>query len=583
MEKDEFGSEKKEEPNYRGIKAMPYIIGNETFEKLGTIGTASNLLVYLTTVFNMNSITATNVLNIFNGTCNIGAMIGAFLCDTYLGRYTTIGIASVSSFLGMLAITLTAAIPTLHPPSCTSEPNATCSGPSPGQLTVLFTGFVLLVIGASGIRPCNLPFGVDQFNPNTESGKKGATSFFNWYYFTYTFAMMASLTVIVYVQSNLNWAIGLGIPAFLMFLSCTFFFVGTRIYVKVRPEGSPITSLVQTLVVAFKKRKLRLSQHPTKSLFNHIPIGTINAKLGYTEQLRFLDKAAVQTEEDLTNSDGSAADPWRLRTMQQVEELKCILRLVPIWIAAIIYYIVLAQLQNYVVFQAIQADRTIAGGRFTIPAASYNVFTFLTLTLWIPIYDRFLIPVLRRLSGKPEGISILQRIGAGIFLGIVTMALSGLVEERRRAVAISRPTIGHVARKGEISAMSANWLIPQLVAGGLSEGFAIIGFIELFYKQFPENMRSLGSAFLMCGYAISSYLSSFMATVVHEKTSVNKTSNWLSEDLNKGRLDYFYYLIGGVELLNLSYFVVCAKWYKYREDGGKDNDGRKIESFKERV
>ncbi|KAG4170843.1 hypothetical protein ERO13_A12G175130v2 [Gossypium hirsutum] len=35
--------------NYRGWKAMSFIIGNETFEKLGAIGTLANLLIYLTT------------------------------------------------------------------------------------------------------------------------------------------------------------------------------------------------------------------------------------------------------------------------------------------------------------------------------------------------------------------------------------------------------------------------------------------------------------------------------------------------------------------------------------------------------
>nr|GMC74340.1 protein NRT1/ PTR FAMILY 2.11-like [Ipomoea batatas] len=97
--KEESKEELNDGPNYRGIKAMPFVIGNETFEKLGTIGTSSNLLVYLTTVFNMKSITATNLINIFNGTCNFGTLLGAFLCDTYLGRYKTLGIASISSFL----------------------------------------------------------------------------------------------------------------------------------------------------------------------------------------------------------------------------------------------------------------------------------------------------------------------------------------------------------------------------------------------------------------------------------------------------------------------------------------------------
>ncbi|KAK9044788.1 hypothetical protein V6N11_058680 [Hibiscus sabdariffa] len=89
------------EINYRGVKAMPYVIGNETFEKLGTTGTSNNLLVYLTTVFNMQSISATNLVNVFNGTCNLATLIGAFLSDTYFGRYTTLGFASVSSCLGM--------------------------------------------------------------------------------------------------------------------------------------------------------------------------------------------------------------------------------------------------------------------------------------------------------------------------------------------------------------------------------------------------------------------------------------------------------------------------------------------------
>lgn len=73
--------------------------GNETFEKLGTIGLQSNLLVYLTTVFNMNHISAATIVNIFNGTANFATLIGAFLCDTYFGRYKTLGFATVASVL----------------------------------------------------------------------------------------------------------------------------------------------------------------------------------------------------------------------------------------------------------------------------------------------------------------------------------------------------------------------------------------------------------------------------------------------------------------------------------------------------
>ncbi|KAL3617991.1 hypothetical protein CASFOL_038312 [Castilleja foliolosa] len=567
LKKKEIIDATKKEPNYKGIKAMPFVIGNETFEKLGTIGTSSNLLVYLTTVFNMRSITATNVINIFNGTCNFGTLLGGFISDTYLGRYKTLGIASVSSFLGMLLLTLTAAVPTLHPPKCGTHTNPACTGPTPFQITFLFATFTFLTIGASGIRPCNLAFGADQFNPKTESGKRGINSFFNWYYFTFTFAMMLSLTVIVYIQSSVNWAIGLGIPTALMFMSCTVFFVGTRIYVRVEPQGSPLTSIVQTLVVAFKKRKLELPEEPWSELFNHIESDTINSKMAYTDQVRFLNKAAIRSPDDKINSDGSAANPWALRSLQQVEEIKCVLKIIPIWIAGIMYFVIVAQMQTYAVLQAFQADTRLFNTKFKIPPASYTVFSMITLTIWIPIYDRLLVPLLRRVTGKDEGITILQRMGIGLFFAVLTMFVSGFVESYRRTLALTRPTLGFVTRKGAISSMSGNWLIPQLALAGLSEAFSMIGMIEFFYKEFPENMRSFSGSFVFCGYAAASYLSSFLITVVHRVTgSVGEDSSWLAEDLNKGRLDYFYYLVAGLEVLNLGYYLVCAKWYRYKKN-----------------
>lgn len=149
---------------------MPFILGNETFEKLGAIGTLSNLLVYLTTVFNLKSITATTFISVFNGTTNFATLLGAFLCDTYFGRYKTLGFATIASFLGLLVIDLTAVFKSLHPPECGSEEDIVCTGPTAWQMFILLCGFGLMVIGAGGIRPCNLAFGADQFNPHTESG-----------------------------------------------------------------------------------------------------------------------------------------------------------------------------------------------------------------------------------------------------------------------------------------------------------------------------------------------------------------------------------------------------------------------------
>ncbi|KAL3513217.1 hypothetical protein ACH5RR_025934 [Cinchona calisaya] len=556
----------KEEPKYRGVVAMPFVIGNETFEKLGTIGTSTNLLVYLTSVFHMKNIAATNLVNIFNGTCNFGGLIGAYLSDTYFGRYKTIGFASVSSFFGMLVLALTAAVPTLHPPSCEKKDSSICKAATAGQMAFLISAFVLLIIGASGIRPCNLAFGADQFNPNTESGRKGTNSFFNWYYFTYTFAVMVSSTIIVYVQTDISWSIGFAIPTILMFLSCALFFAGTKIYVKVLPQGSPMTSVAQVIAVSIKKRGLKLPEQRF-TLFNHIPADSINLKLPYTDQFRFLDKAAILTPEDQINSDGSVANPWNLCSMQQVEEVKCFLRMVPIWISGIVFEISGVQLQNFVVFQALQSNRHFFSTSLEIPAGTYSVFSMLALSIWLPIYDRIVVPVLRRYTKKEDGITLLQRMGIGMVLTILALVVAGIVETRRRTVALNRPTLGFAEERGSISSMSTMWFIPQLAIFGLAQGFTFIGENELFYKQSPENMRSIAASMVLCGVAFASYLSSFITEIVQKATTKGTTGNWLAQDLNKAKLDNFYYVIAALEILNLGYFLLCAKWFRYKGIG----------------
>ncbi|KAK4264241.1 hypothetical protein QN277_025449 [Acacia crassicarpa] len=551
--------------NYRGWKAMPYIIGNETFERLGAIGTLANLLVYLNTVFNLKSITATNMINIFNGSTNFSTLIGAFLCDTYFGRFKTLGFCTIASFLGLLMIQLTAAIKNLHPPHCRKE-SITCEGPTTGQMAFLLAGFGTLLVGAAGIRPCNLAFGADQFNPNTESGKKGINSFFNFYFVSIYLSVLVSLTLIVYIQSNLSWAVGLAIPAALMLLSSVVFYMGSKIYVKVEPTGSPVTSIVQVIVVAIKKRHLKLPENPSMSLFTYIPPKSLNAKLAYTYQFRLLDKASILTPQDQINHDGSPTDPWNLCSMQQVEEVKCLLRVIPIWFSALIFYITVVQQNTLLVFQAYQSDRRIGHSKFKIPAATYIIFAMLTMSIWLPLYDRKIVPLIKRLTKIETGITLLQRMGIGMFLAVICMLVSALVEEQRRTLALTKP-IGEEPRKGAISSMSGLWFIPQLVLIGFAEAFTTVGQVEFYYKQFPENMRSIGGSLFYCGMAGSSYLSTLLISIVHNITSKSSTGNWIPEDLNKGRLDYFYYIVAAIQVLNLGYFLLCARWYKYRETG----------------
>ena len=128
-------------------------------------------------------------------------------------------------------------------------------------------------------------------------------------------------------------------------------------------------------------------------------------------------------------------NPWRLCAIQQVEEVKCLIRIIPIWSAGIISLISMTQQGTFTVSQALKMDRHL-GPHFQIPAGSTGVISFITIGLWLPFYDRFRVPALRKITKHEGGITLLQRIGIGIVFSILSMVVAGLIERVRRASAM---------------------------------------------------------------------------------------------------------------------------------------------------
>ncbi|KAK1282230.1 Nitrate transporter 1.7 [Acorus calamus] len=558
----------KREPG--GWRSMLYVIGNETFERLATFGLLANFMVYLVTKYHMKQVLATNVVNIWSGTTNFAPLIGAFLSDTYWGRFRTLAYCSVASFLGMVVMTLTASIPNLLPPGCSQQDlqiPGRCIGPNHTQLAVLFLSLLLLTIGASGIRPCSLPFGVDQFDATTEKGRKDINSFFNWYYFTFTFAIMIAITVVVYVQDSVSWALGLGIPTLLMSFAIVLFFLGTRLYVYVPPEGSVFSGIGQVFIAAYKNRGL---DHPTDDeLYDPPARKLVQTKLPLTQDFRHhschqdnhphlkIPKQSSHKGARRSEPRWYSLRPGRLCSIQQVEEVKCLIRIVPIWASGVICFTAMAQQSTITVLQAMKMDRHL-GPHFRIPVGSLGVFSMLAMTIWIPIYDRLLVPTVQRFTHKEGGITLLQRMGIGMVIASLSMVVAGIVEEKRRSIALSQGGASGIAQ------MSVMWLIPQLALLGIAEAFNGIGQTEFFYKQFPEHMRSFAGSLFFCSLAGSNYLSSLVITLVHKGTGGKGRPNWLADDINVGKVDYFYYLIAIMGIANLVYFIICARWYRYK-------------------
>ena len=175
-----------------------------------------------------------------------------------------------------------------------------------------------------------------------------------------------------------------------------------------------------------------------------IIIGLIELFACYVNSLdgctsRFLNKGAIVLEGEV-KQDGSRSNAWRLSSVQQIEEVKCILRIIPVWASGIISFVAIVQQSTFTISQALKMDRHL-GPKFQIPPGSLIIISMVTLGLWVPIYDWLVVPALRKITKVETGITLLQRMGIGLVFSILSMVVAGLVERMRRASAISHGNV----------------------------------------------------------------------------------------------------------------------------------------------
>jgi hypothetical protein len=263
-----------------------------------------------------------------------------------------------------------------------------------------------------------------------------------------------------------------------------------------------------------------------------------------------LDKACVKAQDGAGGVPAGNESPWRLCTPAEVEQVKVLLCVVPIFSCTIVFNTILAQLQTFSVQQGSAMDTRLAAS-FHVPPASLQAIPYLVLVALVPAYEATFVPAMRRLTGVETGITPLQRIGVGLFAVTFSMVAAALVESSRRAAAVADGRL-----------LSIFWIAPQFLVFGLSEMFTAVGLIEFFYNQSLAGMQAFLTSMTYCSYSFGFYLSSVLVSLVNRVTSRGSAGGWLANnDLNKDSLDLFYWLLAALSLLNFFNYLFWARWY----------------------
>ncbi|XP_010254380.1 PREDICTED: protein NRT1/ PTR FAMILY 6.2 isoform X2 [Nelumbo nucifera] len=533
-----------------GWVSAALILGIEICERLSTMGIAVNLVTYLGGTMHLPSATSANTVTDFMGTSFLLCLLGGFLADSFLGRYKTIAIFSVVQTLGTGLLAMSTRLPQLRPPPCNTTLSRKCEEANGFQMGILYLSLYLIALGTGGLKSSVSGFGSDQFDEKDKKEMTQMTYFFNRFFFFISIGTLTAVTVLVYIQDEVGRSWAYGICSVSMFVAILIFLSGTKRYRYKKRMGSPIVHILQVIVAATTKRKIELPKN-VSLLYEDSPEAT---RIQHSDQFCCLDKAAIILEEDYQRNVSSTPNPWKLCSVTRVEEVKMMIRLLPVWATTIIFWTTYAQMITFSVEQASTMERSI--GHFQIPAGSLTVFFVGAILITLAVYDCLIIRLWKKWKGKP-GFTSLQRIAIGLVLSTVGMTAASLAEVKRLSVA---KDVGGTT--STTLPLSVFLLVPQFFLVGSGEAFIYTGQLDFFITQSPKGMKTMSTGLFLSTLSLGFFVSSLLVSVVKKVTGSNDGQGWLADNINDGRLDCFYGLLAVSSFINFLLFLLCTVWYK---------------------
>ncbi|KAF5730134.1 hypothetical protein HS088_TW20G00504 [Tripterygium wilfordii] len=542
--------------------AASFVLVVEVLENLAFLANASNLVLYLSKFMHFSPSSSANIVTNFMGTAFLLALLGGFLADAFFTTYRIYLISAAIEVMGLVMLTVQAHLPSLKPPNCDPQNsnNIQCKEVEGWKSVMFFAGLYLVALGVGGIKGSLPSHGAEQFDESTRRGRKQRSWFFNYFVFCLSCGALIAVTFVVWIEDNKGWQWGFGVSTIVILLSIPIFLLGSHIYRTKVPTGSPITTIFKVLAAA-----LHNNCRTTKG--SNVVSG-ISSEGGDcdstekfqtqtpTESLVFLNKAVTI----------KPVHPVLQCTVRQVEEVKIVLKTLPIFMSSIMLSCCLAQLSTFSVQQAATMNTKL--GSLKVPPASLPVFPVTFTMILAPIYNHVIIPFARKATKTEMGITHLQRIGTGLFLSIVAMAVAALVEIKRKHVA----TESGLLDSNEPLPITFLWVSLQYLFLGSADLFTLAGMMDFFFTEAPISMRSLSTALSWTSLAMGYYLSSVLVDAVNNVTRNYGHTPWLfGTNLNHYRLEKFYWLMCILSGLNFLQYLFWASRYKYVSAGTDDD------------
>ena len=316
-------------------------------------------------------------------------LIGAYIADTYLGRFNTIGVSIALALVGHIILVVSAT------PTVLSNPH--------GALAAFIIGLILMGTGTGGFKPNISPLIAEQL-PLTRkkviTNKKGervivdptvtASSVYMWFYFFINIGALVGQIGMVYCEYYVGFWLAFLLPTILLCFCPLVLVFCRKIYVRTPPSGSVLGPAMR---IFFLAQKGRWSINPLQTRRNMCD-GT------------FWEKVKP------SNIPEAQRPKWMTFDDQWVDEVGRGFAACSVFLWLPLFWLCYNQINNNLTSQA--AVMRLNGVPNDV-ITNLNPFALIVL---IPILDRLVYPALRKVG---INFSPIKKITLGFFSGCAAM------------------------------------------------------------------------------------------------------------------------------------------------------------------
>ncbi|KAH6627023.1 POT family-domain-containing protein [Chaetomium sp. MPI-SDFR-AT-0129] len=404
-------------------------------------------------------------------------LFGAWVADSFLGRYRTIGAALVIDILGHLILIVSALPPVIKNPN--------------GSLAAFIIGIIFMGVGTGGFKPNVNPLIVEQLDlermivRTLPSGERvivdpaaTASRVYHYFYLFINIGALCGQLAMVYCEHYVGFWLSYSLPTILLCFCPLVLLWGRHRYKRVPPQGSVLGRSFKLFLLA---NKGRWSINPVKT-YRQLHDGTFWENV---KPSRF---------------DAATRPKWMDFNDAWVDEVHRGFNACAVFLWYPLFWLCYNQINNNLISQAATMK---VGGVPNDVLTNLNPFALIIL---IPLLDAVIYPALRKIRINPTP---LKRIAVGYYVAAGAMIWACVIQyyiyQRSECGNYANGIMADGTERDCANADISMWAqTGSYVLIAFSEIMASITSLEYAHSKAPANMRSMVQSVALFMNAIAS-------------------------------------------------------------------------------